>query len=130
VLERQRDTLFVFVTTPPLALARAEPLIKVAAKRLLGRPTLDEKNHLAAVTSRKFHDWIVSKDGWLGPTPPINVAVFDYYELLTKQASSLYLAYPTGDGTDNHPSYAVNEVAARQLVLFLNRTARCAGIFK
>jgi hypothetical protein len=121
------DTLFVFLTTPPLATPAAEGKLKTVAKQLLGKRTTVEKATTAAFFARKFHDWLVS-GGWLGNEPPKNVAVFDFYDVLTRQQSSLFLQYPTGDGTDSHPSMEVQQMAAKQLVPFLNRAVRRAGL--
>jgi hypothetical protein len=128
VLKRRPETLFVFITTPPLALPKAQPLGKVVAKRVLGRPTADQNFHASALLARKFHDWIVAKDGWLADGDARNIAVFDLYDILTKQGTSLFLEYPTGDGTDNHPSLQANQQAAKLLVPFLNRAARRAQL--
>lgn len=127
VLEREPNTLFVFLTTPPMALPTPEPLPKILVKRLLGKKTQDELLLESSVLARKFHDWIVAQDGWLVGAPK-NLAVFDSYDVLTKSGSSVFLQYPSGDGTDNHPNSVANALLAQQLPPFINRAVRRAQI--
>ena len=122
------DTLFVFVTTPPLALPKPERLARVAGKWLLGRPSADQEYHAAALLAREFHDWIVSPDGWLRAVEAKNIVVFDLYDILTRRSTSVFLEYPTGDGTDSHPSREANQRVAKLLVPFLNRAVRRAQL--
>jgi hypothetical protein len=129
VFARSPDTLFVFVTTPPVVNAGIrERLGKVLVKRLLGHPLAAEKAVQQARLARQFHDWIVAPDGWLASYPSKNVVVFDYYAVLSKQGRSLFSEYPSGGGADNHPSTLGNQAATAELVPFLNRAVRRAGI--
>jgi hypothetical protein len=128
VLARSPETLFVFVTTPPLAGAPRERLGKVLVKRLLGRPLAAERLAQQARLAREFRDWIIAPDGWLASYPLKNVVVFDYYNVLTKNSSSLFLEYPSGDGRDSHPNTFGNRAATAEFVPFLNRAVRRMGL--
>jgi hypothetical protein len=44
--------------------------------------------------------------------------VFDYYDVLTGNGRSNWSIYPTGDGTDSHPSSDGNAKAAVEFVAF------------
>lgn len=117
--KKQPDVLFVCLTAPPLASkARPQPLWKIVAKKVLGRPTnvLAQSGPLA----REFNNWLSAQDGWLKDYPLKNVVVFDLYDVLT-DAKSDFLAYPTGEGYDSHPSREGNRKAAEAFVPFLNR---------
>jgi hypothetical protein len=128
IFAKHPDTLFVFLTTPPLAAPAPEGAVKGFIKGILGRPSDLEKASRAALLARQFHDWVVTEDGWLGKDAPKNVAVFDLYDVLTRQQTSLFLQYATGDGTDSHPSSEAQQIAAKELVPFLNRAVRRAGL--
>lgn len=105
LFEQHPKTLFVFITTPPIAGAVPnERLGKVLIKRILGRPSSAIRMKQQARLAREFHDWIVAPDGWLTAYPTGNVVIFDYYEVLTKHGTSLYLEYPSGDGRNSHPN--------------------------
>ncbi len=121
------DTLFVFVTTPPVAPSSPERLGKVLLKRLLARPSAAQMAVEEAQLARQFHDWIVAPDGWLASYASKNVVVFDYYAVLTKQGRSLFSEYPSGNG-DSHPSTVGNQAATSELVPFLNRAVRRMGL--
>ena len=129
VFARSPETLFVFVTTPPVAgAAPRERLGKVLVKRLLGRPLAAERLIQQARLAREFRDWIVAPDGWLASYTLKNVVVFDYYDVLTKHGSSLFLEYPSGDGRDSHPNTLGNQTATAEFVPFLNRAVRRMGL--
>jgi len=129
VFARAPETLFVFVTTPPVAGgAPRERLGKVLVKRLLGRPLAAERMIQQARLAREFRDWIVAPDGWLASYTLKNVVVFDYYDVLTKHGSSLFLEYPSGDGRDSHPDTLGNQAATAAFVPFLNRAVRRVGL--
>lgn len=128
VFIRRPDTLFVFVTTPPLASPKPERLGKLVVKRLLKRQTTGQSVHASAVLARRFHDWIVAEDGWLAGSDAKNVAVFDLYDILTKGSSSLFLEYPTEGDSNNLPSLEANQRAASLFVPFLNRAVRRAQL--
>lgn len=122
---RERETLFVFLTTPPLVRSvAAEPRYKWLAKKLLGRPTLERR----AGISRQFNDWAASPTGWLAGHAVPNVLVLHYFDILAGGPASNFLAYPTGGGMDNHPSAAGNRRAASAFVPLLNRAVRRAGL--
>ncbi len=129
VFARSPETLFVFVTTPPVAgAAPRERLGKVLVKRLLGRPLAAERMIQQARLARAFRDWIVAPDGWLASYTLKNVVVFDYYDVLTKHGNSLFLEYPSGGGRDSHPNTLGNQAATAEFVPFLNRAVRRMGI--
>jgi hypothetical protein len=127
LFEREPGVLFVYVTAPPLAPgAPPEPLWKRAAKRILGRPSAGERVARAAPLARKFNDWVKSPEGWLRGYPLPNVAAFDLFDVLTDRGASDLSRYPTGGGSDSHPSRAGNERAAREFVAFLDGAVRRA----
>jgi hypothetical protein len=128
-LRKRPDVLFVYVTAPPLAPPLAhEPLWRVAARALLGRPNRAKALLQKGAWARQVDDWVVSTDGWLAAYPEKNVVVFDYYDVLTEGGRSNLSRFATGDGADSHPSSAGNEGAAAAFVPLLNRAVRRAGL--
>lgn len=126
--QKHPDTLFVYLTAPPVApKGYQERLFKLIAKKILGRPTAAENVAKQGRRARDFNSWVVSSDGWLKDYPLKNVVVFDYYDYLTDGGASNLSRYPTGDGSDSHPSSAGNARAARAFVPFLNRAVRRMG---
>lgn len=127
--ERHPDTLFVYMTTPPLApKVESEPLWKWAARALLGKPQPGKRLVASGPYARELNTWVTSSDGWLQRGAPKNLAVFDLYGVLTDHGKSNFLTYPTGDGFDSHPSRAGNERVTAEFVPFLNRAVRRAGL--
>jgi hypothetical protein len=126
----QPETLFVFMTTPPISpVVWPESGLKSGLKRLLGKPTNREKFAAMNESARRFARWVASPEGWLAGYGRTNVAVFDYYDLLTDQGASNCLRYPTGaHGEDSHPSARGQQKAAAELVPFLGRAVRRAGL--
>ncbi len=123
------DTLFVYLTAPPLAPRRpADPIWKRAARRLLGRPSAADRRRESARLARELDDWVASRDGWLHGDESTNVVAFDYYDLMTGGGRSDFLAYPTNGGLDSHPSSEGQRRAAEAFVPFLNRAVRRAGL--
>ncbi len=110
--------LFVAFTAPP----RAEPKqgLKDRLKGAFGSGTT------AADFAREFNTWLVDhENGWLATYDLPNVAVFDYYDILTGDEGN-WSAYPTGGGRDSHPSRQGNAKAAAAFVPFIN--AAVAGM--
>lgn len=97
--------LYVAFTAP----ARAEPRLG-----FLGTiKSWFSKEPTAADHAREFNTWLADEDaGWLADYDLPNVAVFDYYDVLTKHGESNWSRYATGDGTDSHPSAEGNREAA------------------
>lgn len=127
--EKHPDTLFVYMTTPPLApKVESEPLWKWAARALLGKPQPGKRLIASGPYARRLNTWVTSPDGWLKQGTPKNLAVFDLYDVLTDHGKSNFLAYPTGDGFDSHPSRAGNERVTAEFVPFLNRAVRRAAL--
>jgi uncharacterized repeat protein (TIGR01451 family) len=122
-----QDKLFVVITAPPLIETETTPA--------------------RAANARAFNNWLV--DNWLTTYPHQNVAVFDFYTVLTTNGGNAdtndldlpggnhhryrnnviehvtnqggnTAAYPTVDGTDNHPSAAGNVKAMSEFVWLLN----------
>jgi len=123
------ETLFVYVTAPPLAPKLAPiPAWTWLAKLVLGKPVGLAGLRRAGDLDREFNNWVKSPSGWLDGYAKKNVVVFDYYDVLTGKSGSNFSAYPTGDGSDSHPSAAGNQQAAREFVPFLNRAVRRAGL--
>lgn len=125
IFERYPDKLFVYVTAPPKVLLR-EPLAKSLIKKVIGRPNLAASGKWA----RAFNSWIVdSESGWLSEYDKKNVAVFDYYDILTGYGRSNFSVYGSGpDGMDDHPSSEGNRIAAKAFMPLLNRAVRRAGL--
>jgi len=121
-----QDKLFVAVTAPPLVANGTDPA--------------------AAANARAFNDWLVND--WLDGYPYANVAVFDFFDVLTSNAGSVdsndlgqaagnhhrwwdgavqhsqtvnsnVSAYGS-DAWDSHPTAAGNQKATGELVPLLN----------
>jgi hypothetical protein len=109
--ETRQDKLFIVVTAPPLMSSETAP----------------ER----AVNARAFNNWLVND--WLTNYPYPNVAVFDYYNVLTAEdnhhrwtgseiehvqaGDNNFAAYPSGD---SHPSTAGHQKATAEFVPLLN----------
>jgi hypothetical protein len=127
-LQKQPDTLFVFLSVPPQAPPPQVPLWKWAAKKALGKPAYADVLARESALARQFNDWVVSEDGWLAGYPLRNVVVFDLFGSLVAPDGSNLLGYPSGDGHDSHPGRAGNQKVAEELVPFINRAVRRAGL--
>jgi hypothetical protein len=128
-LAKHPDTLFIYMTSPPQAqMVAKERAWKWVAKKVLGKPDAAAKHTEAARIARRFSNWIVSKDGWLAGYEGKNIAVFNYYDVLTDGGMSNFSRYPSEDGWDSHPSSAGNQKVAQSLIPFMNRAARRAGL--
>lgn len=128
LFERHPEVLFLYVTAPPLAPRIApSPAWKVVARKLLRQPDPATVRAEHARLARMFQNWMTSPDGWLKSYSGKNVAVFDYYGILTAGQSNLSV-YSTHEGYDSHPSAAGNQEASRAFVPLLNRAVRRAGI--
>ncbi|HRG96550.1 MAG TPA: SGNH/GDSL hydrolase family protein [Polyangiaceae bacterium] len=126
--KKHPDTLYVYVTAPPNAPPGSERAFKVVLKKLTGKPTAADAARERGKLAREFNEWVVSKDGWLKDYPLKNVVAFDYYDVLTGNGRSDLTLYPTGDGTDEHPSSEGNTKAAEAFPELLNRAVRRAGL--
>jgi len=125
---KRPETLFVYVTAPPNAPKPEKlPLYRVLSRALKGR-TEPEWTAQQATWARSFNDWVVAPDGWLAEYKLKNVVVFDYYGVLTGEGKSNLLVYPSGDGSDSHPTAEGNRAAAKAFVPLLNRAVRRAGL--
>ena len=113
---------------PPQAPAPQVPLWKWAAKKALGKPAYTDVLARQSALARQFNDWVVAEDGWLKDYPLKNVVVFDLFGSLVSRDGSNLLRYPSGDGHDSHPARAGNQKVAEELVPFINRAARRAGL--
>jgi len=110
--EKQPDVLFVAFTAPPLAETQG---FKGFVKKMLGK-TGNSK------LAREFNNWLVDREnGWLAGYPHANVVVFDHYDVLTDNGKTDSLAYPTGGGSDSHPSSEGNTKAAEAFVPFIQK---------
>ena len=115
--QKQPGVLFICVTAPPLAAKqRPQPLWRQLARRLKGTYWDLAKS---GPWARQFNAWLSDPNGWLKEYPLKNVAIFDYYDILTGHGQSNFSMYPTGDGYDSHPSREGNEKAAAEFVPFL-----------
>jgi hypothetical protein len=127
--QRHPEVLYVYVTAPPLApMVPRQPAWKWLAKTVLGKQQNEETLRRSGAVARELNDWMKSPDGWLRGYQPHNVVVFDYFDVLTGSRGSNLLRYPTGDGSDSHPSADGNRRAAHDFVPFLNRAVRRAGL--
>jgi len=127
---KRPNVLFVCLTAPPAAPElRPEPLWKSAARAVLGRsrPSLKQRRESAAL-ARRFNSWLSGRDGWLSGYRGRNVAVFDYYDILTGYGRSDFSVYPTRGGWDSHPNGAGNVRAAKEFVPFLIGAVRRVGL--
>ncbi len=109
--ETRQDKLFVVITAPPLMRS--------------------ETTRQNAANARAFNNWLVNE--WLADYPYANVAVFDYYNVLTDPANhhrwngsaiehiqakdTDFSAYPSGD---SHPSTEGHTKATAEFVPLLN----------
>jgi hypothetical protein len=119
------EILFVCVTAPPLApKPPPQPLWQLLAEKAVGR---GDSLVASARLARQFNGWLSGPEGWLKDSGLTNVAVFDYYDLLTDHGASDLSRYPTDNGHDSHPSCEGNVKAAEAFVPFLNRAVRRAG---
>jgi len=128
-MQKRPDVLFVYVTAPPVAhSAEPEPVWKWLTKAILRKPHAGDRLEKAGPLAREFNNWVTSTDGWLAGYTGKNIVVFDYYDILTDHGASNFSRYATDDGTNSHPGRAGNERAAAELVPFLNRAVRRAGL--
>jgi hypothetical protein len=122
---REPAVLFVYLTAPPLPLNAASPAWKRLARRVLGRPAPEVEQRESARRAREFNHWMQAPDGWLAGYTGGNIAVFDYFDVLTGDASTAprgdFLAYATAGGRDAHPSAEGQRLAASRLAPFLER---------
>lgn len=122
VFARHPETLFVAVTAPPLA---PKPKPRPVWKRWLDRARgKDRARFETGARARRFNHWLAAADGWLRNYPERNVAVFDYYDVLTNHGESDFSCHPTGDGFDSHPSSEGNRRATAALVPWLQAAVR------
>jgi len=120
------EVLFIYVTAPPLAAgAFAPPWWRRWTARWRGRGHVV---HPSGRWARAFNNWVSRPDGWLRDAPVPNVAVFDYYDVLTAHGRSDYLIYGTENPRDSHPGRQGNEEATRLFLPFLETAVRRAGV--
>ncbi len=98
------DVLFIAVTAPPLAEYVPQGMKETVKSWFSKR---DQGGDLA----REFNAWLAGPDGWLAGYDLPNVAVFDYYHVLTGDGAGAYAAYPARVN-DSHPSSEGNMRAA------------------
>lgn len=120
-------TLFVVMTAPPMAkprLNKKERIIQFL-KMISGRPDTIKKIGLRA---RIFNNWLKDREnGWLEGYDLNNIAVFDYYDILTGHGKSNWSMYATKGGIDSHPSSDGHAVVSSEFIPFLNRAIRWSG---
>ena len=104
LFRRHPDVLFIAVTAPPLAEYVPQGM-KEKIKSWFARE--DQGGDLAV----EFNAWLAGPDGWLAGYDLPNVAVFDYYHVLTGEGAGAYAAYPARVN-DSHPSSDGNARAA------------------
>lgn len=118
---RHPDTLFVYVTAPPLSPnLPPEALWKRLVKTVRAGTSLALQHRERGRLARMFNNWVVAENGWLSGYSGNNVVVFNYYDVLTGHGCSNFLEYVNRDDIyDSHPSREGNEVAAREFVTTL-----------
>ncbi len=126
--KKHPETLYVYLTAPPDAPPGPERAFKVLMKKLLGKGGAGAAALEQGRLARMFNAWIVSPEGWLKDYPLKNVVVYDFYDALTDNGRSDMLRYPTGDGTDSHPSSEGNTRAGEPIPALVNRAVRRAGL--
>ena len=122
------EVLFVYFTAPPNSPNPEKMRLYRFALDTLRGGAMGKAIARQAALARTFNAWVASKNGWLAEYAGKNVVVFDYYDALTDHGKADLSAYPSGDGTDNHPASAGNQKVADEVVPFLNRAVRRAGI--
>jgi uncharacterized repeat protein (TIGR01451 family) len=86
----RQDKLFIVITAPPMAQSEYQPGDQTPAER--------------AANARAFNNWLMDEqNGWLKDYPYNNVAVFDYYNVLTSNGSTTRIDDP---GTTEEPNDA------------------------
>ena len=107
LFQKHPDVLFVAFTAPP----RAEPKPRGFKEKVA---FLFKKKVKDADYARQFNSWLVDEqNGWLKGYGLPNVAVFDYYDILTDNGQSNWSRYPSQGGYDSHPTEQGNEKAAK-----------------
>jgi hypothetical protein len=130
-LAKRPEVLFVYLTGLPLApKTEREPAWSWLAKKALHRPSEDEALRKVGEIARSFNNWMSDPAGWLAGYPLHNIVVFDAFDVLTGHGTSNFSVYASGDGWDPHPTADGNAKVAAELVPFLNRAVRYAGIVK
>ncbi|MBN1487693.1 MAG: hypothetical protein JW981_08635, partial [Anaerolineae bacterium] len=118
--ETRQDKLFIVITAPPMA------------KGEYGSDAVAPKQR--AANARAFNNWLVND--WLSDYAYNNVAVFDYYNVLTAEenhhrwvngaiehtqtVASDFSAYPSDPNGDSHPTTAGHQKATAEFVPLLN----------
>lgn len=119
IFEKYPKTLFVAVTAPPLVKPKMNS-IKETLLKIIGKDP-----ERIGERARKFNNWLKDiESGWLSKYKGKNVVAFDYYDILTGRERSNWADYPTGNGTNSHPSAEGNGVAAEAFRGFLNKVVR------
>lgn len=123
---RHPETLFVYVTAPTLSPnVPAEPLWKTLLKSVRAGASLTLAHRERRRLARMFNNWVVAEDGWLHGYTGHNVAVFNYYDVLTGHGCSNFLEYVNREDIyDSHPARQGNEIAAHEFVGTLNAAVR------
>lgn len=127
-LERHPETLFVYLTIPPNAPRTYPERLGVWALRALTGRSTTSKMEKQAELARELNSWVVSEHGWLEGYPKKNVAIIDYYDLLTGNGQSNLLVYPSKDGKDSHPTGEGQRKVAPEILRALNLAVERAGI--
>jgi hypothetical protein len=125
--ERHPDTLFVYLTIPPNAPRTYPERLGVWVLRALTGRSTTSKMERQAELARELNSWVVSEQGWLAGYSRKNVAVIDYYDFLTGGQSN-FLAYPSKDGKDSHPTSEGQKRVAPDVLRALNTAVERAGI--
>ncbi len=116
--QQEPRTLFIVLTAAPLKKPEPE---QGFFGRILGRQADMDIDGMGK-RIRAFNNWLKNiHSGWLCDYPLNNVAVFDYYDVLTANGISNWLRYPSAAGKECHPNAEGNAQAAREFVPFLNR---------
>jgi len=113
IFQEHPEILFIAVTAPPRAEPEPKGFKQKVAALFKGKPK-------DAQFAREFNTWMSDQQGgWLKDYPLSNVVVFDYYDVLTENGQSDWSRFPTGDGSDSHPSVDGNRLAAQEFMRVL-----------
>jgi hypothetical protein len=112
-LAAQPEVLFVAFTAPPLTEPQAAG-IKAKLKAVF------KDKPQSAQFAREFNQWLANKEtGWLSEYSGTNLAVFDYYDILTNEGKTNWSAYAAKAGSDSHPTSEGNRKAAKSFIVFI-----------
>jgi len=122
----QAGTMFVALTTPPLALPSPE---RINSLKERGYIMVSDNIDNVGRRARAFNNWLKDRqNGWLKDYALNNVVVFDLYDVLTDGGASNWSCYPSRQGKDSHPNSEGNTRAAQELIRFFKKSLNQVSI--